>query len=387
MSVTSFLFFTLFASLTIHCKPLLSLANSHYLSPTTFFPNYQNMLSSFKIFIYEPNKPFTFDSPAESLFYTSLRTSPFVTHNADEAHLFFVPFPADLSTRSIARLIRGLRTDLPYWNRTLGADHFYISCAGIGYESDRNLVELKKNSVQISCFASTAGKFIPHKDISLPPVVSFHAPRAAVNGTASFLGYFRHGGVKESTLAKELIGDPDFVVETEPSDQTTSAERLSSSRFCLFEYGIDVSWIGQALRLGCVPAVVTDRPILDLPFTDVLRWQEIAVFVGSGAGARELKRVLGGTSRDRYERMRELGVASSQHFVWNQSPQPLDCFYTVMYQLWLRRHTIRYVRREWWAQALSHPGSRFVCGAHRRVIRKILAWDASNIINIIFYFL
>ncbi|KAF3433633.1 hypothetical protein FNV43_RR24736 [Rhamnella rubrinervis] len=346
MSITSFLLFTLFVSLTLHSKPLHSLVSSPYLSPTIIYPDYQNMLSKFKVFVYEPNKPFTFNSPAESLFYTSLRTSPFVTQKADEAHLFFVPFPSDLSTRSIARLVRGLRTELPYWNRTLGADHFYVSCAGIGYESDRNLVELKKNSVQISCFAATAGKFIPHKDISLPPVVFSDAPHAPSNKTTTFLGYFRHSGVKESTLAKELIGDPHFVIETEPSDHMTFVERLSRSKFCLFDYGIDVSWIGEALRFGCVPAVIADLPIHDLPFMDVLRWQEIAVFVGSGGGAGEAKRVMGGVSRDRYKRMRELGVTSSQHFVWNPSPQPFDCFNTLMYQLWLRRHTIRYVRRE-----------------------------------------
>jgi folylpolyglutamate synthase len=62
--------------------------------------------------------------------------------------------------------------EFPYWNRTLGADHFYVSCAGLGYESDRNLVELKKNSVQISCFPTTEGRFVPHKDITFPPLAN-----------------------------------------------------------------------------------------------------------------------------------------------------------------------------------------------------------------------
>lgn len=336
---------------TIHSKPIPHLT-SPYLSPTTIFLSYQNMLKTFKIFIYNPNEAFTFNTPAESLFYTSLQNSSFVTKNANEAHLFFVPFSPDLSTRSIARAIKRLRTELPYWNRTLGADHFYVSCAGIGYESDRNILELKKNSVQISCFPAAEGKFTPHKDIALPPVQNPQTPHAPpTNKTARFLGYFRHSGAKmSSTLVKELVDDPEFLIESEPSDELTYTERLLSSRFCLFEYGggDDVSGIGEALRFGCVPAVITDRPIQDLPFMDVLRWQEIAVFVGSkgGVNVNELKGVLGRTYGDRHEQMRGLGVTASQHFVWNELPQPLDSFHTVMYQLWLRRHTIRYVQRE-----------------------------------------
>ena len=148
-------------------------------------------------------------------------------------------------------------------------------------------------------------------------------------------------------MVKELVNDFEFLIESEPSDQLTYRQRLTSSKFCLFEYGGDVSGIGEAFRFGCVPVVITDRPIQDLPFMDVLRWQEIAVFVHSKSGAEELKRVLNRTYEDRHEQMKRLGVKASQHFVWDELPQPFDSFHTVMYQLWLRRHTIRYARREY----------------------------------------
>ncbi|KAG2730376.1 hypothetical protein I3843_01G283600 [Carya illinoinensis] len=346
MSTASFsllLCLSFFTYTNVHSK-LLSQLTSPYLSPTTIIPHYQNMLEAFKIFIYTPDEAFTFNSSAESLFYASLQNSPFVTHDAEEAHLFFVPFSSNLSTRSIARVIRRFKETIPYWNRTLGADHFYLSCAGLGYESDRNLVELKKNAVQISCFPTPDGNFIPHKDISLPPLASSQAPYAPANKTAGFLCYFRHGGIKESILVKELVNDPDFLIESQPSDLLTYKERLATSKFCLFEYGADVSGIGEALRFGCVPAVITDRPIKDLPFMDVLRWQEIAVFVPLGV-VKELKHVLVRTYGDRHEQMRKLGVEASKHFVWNELPQPFDSFHTVMYQLWRRRYTIRYPRR------------------------------------------
>ncbi|KAM1119708.1 hypothetical protein ACFX1X_044334 [Malus domestica] len=51
---------------------------------------------------------------------------------------------------------------------------------------------------------------------------------------------------------------------------------------------------GEALCFSCVPVVITDRPIPDLPFSNVLRWQKIAMFVrGSGRVVRVLKRMLG----------------------------------------------------------------------------------------------
>ncbi|KAH8497010.1 hypothetical protein H0E87_019645 [Populus deltoides] len=206
--------------------------------------------------------------------------------------------------------------EFPYWNRTLGADHFYVSCAGLGYESDRNLLELKKNSVQISCFPATEG-------------------------------FVRYNGVKESNLVNELRKDSDFLIESEPSNGMTLVGRLGSSVFCLFEYGADVSGIGEALRFGCVPVMVMDRPMQDLPLMDVIGWQKIAIFVGSRGGVKEVKRVLDRTCKDdECAGRRRLGVVASQHFVWNHMPQPYDSFHMVMYQLWLRRHTIRYARRE-----------------------------------------
>lgn len=227
----------------------------------------------------------------------------------------------------------------PYWNRTLGADHVYISRAGISYSSDRNALELKKNAVQVSVFPTLSGNFIPHKDISLPPYPPpLSLPHAPINKTASFVTFINRDE-KSQPLLDELTNDSDFVVASGPSD-------LGKGNYCVFFYGGDVSLIGQALGAGCVPAVITDRPIQDLPLMDVLRWQDIAVFVGSTGGIGELKRMVSRIGKDRYDSMRRLGVAASQHLVWNETPQPLDAFHMVMYQLWSRRHTIRYAQWE-----------------------------------------
>ncbi|KAK3001840.1 hypothetical protein RJ639_020907 [Escallonia herrerae] len=208
-----------------------------YLSPTTLFPNYQKMLTTFKIYTYAPPSQFTptVTTQPESLFTTSLLASPFVTQDPEEAHLFFLPFHPDLPTRSLARQVRENRQNLPYWNRTLEADHVFLSLSGIDYSSDRNSLELKKNSVQISHFPTTYGHFIPHKDITLPPLnpsplAHPHAPPA--NKTAMYLGYMRSDGLpEESSIVNELINDPDFVIESQPSD---GLGYMGNSKFCLF---------------------------------------------------------------------------------------------------------------------------------------------------------
>ncbi|KAK4424021.1 putative glycosyltransferase [Sesamum alatum] len=350
MALTLSLLFLSF--LLLPQSPCLSPTSlSPYLSGATLLHNYENMLKTFKIFIYTPSTPFHFPHAPASLFYNSLLRSPFLTHSPAEAHLFFVPFSPDTSTRSLARLIRQLRNNHPYWNRTLGADHFFVSPAGIDYSSDRNLLELKKNSIQISLFPVTSGYFIPHKDITLPPFNPSPLPLSDTpdeNSTfkTSFLGYLRWDGKTESNLVNEFKGDADFLVE-EKSEPLNYVRSLKESKFCLFLYHGDVAWMVDAMAWGCVPVVIVDRPIQDLPFMDTLRWSDMALLVAvRRGGAERLKQLLNGVSEEQYVEMREAGMAASNHLVWKEEPQPLDAFHMVMYQLWLRRHAIRYARRE-----------------------------------------
>ncbi|KAL4290769.1 hypothetical protein GQ457_14G024890 [Hibiscus cannabinus] len=179
------------------------LSSSPYLSPAILTQNYQKMVKSFRIYNYRTLETPSFESKVESVFHSSLVRINFITQNPDEAHLFFIPFAfrSDLSTRSVAHVVGDYRTGFVYWNQTLGADHFFLSCSGVGHGSDRNVVELKKNSVQVMSFPTTPGLFIPHKDVSLLPLANVHAP-AHASGTKSLghLGYVRYNWVKESSL-------------------------------------------------------------------------------------------------------------------------------------------------------------------------------------------
>ncbi|KAL8119686.1 putative glycosyltransferase At3g07620 [Apium graveolens] len=348
LSLIFFCFF-LFTSIQSHSTSLSGTAKITYLSPTILFANYDKMIADFKIYIYKTPKAIspTFTSSPESIFYSNLLNSEFVTQNADDAHLFFLPFAPDTSTRALARLVREIRQSFSYWNRSLGADHFFISRAGIDYGSDRNVLELKKNSVQISYFPTKSGNFVPHKDITLPPVVDsvIELPHARANKTASFLGYMKLNKDDQSTwsLIDEMMDDQDFLIESEPFDHKSN---INTSKYCIFIYNSDMNWFVEAIASRCVPVIITDRPIQDLPLMDVLQWSEIAVVISTRGGVKGMKLLLSEISEEKYERMKESGVVASRNLVWNAVPERYDAFYMVMYQLWLRRHTIRYTRRE-----------------------------------------
>ncbi|EPS65906.1 hypothetical protein M569_08875, partial [Genlisea aurea] len=322
---------------------------SPYLSAATLFRNHERMLKTFKIFIYAPSKPFDFTGdPASSLFYESLRRSRFLTENPAEADLFFVPFSPLTSTRSLARLVREIRNDFPFWNRTLGADHFYLSPEGIDFSSDRNALELKKNAIQVSNFPVASGNFIPHKDITLPPIF---VAQQDVNLTEPplFLAYLEWDGKTDTDLVNELNRDPAFVVDVISSPPSIYLRNVRKSKFCLFlRHGGDLTRIVAAISSGCVPTLIVDRPIQDLPLMDILKWSDLALFVAAAAGdSVRLKRILTGVGEEKFSKMRgSCAAAAGRHLSWNVPSQPLDAFEMVMYELWLRRHAVRYSRRE-----------------------------------------
>ena len=67
--------------------------------------------------------------------------------------------------------VEGLINKYPYWNRTLGADHFFVTCHDVGVRAFEGLPFMVKNSIRVVCSPSYNVDFIPHKDIALPQVL------------------------------------------------------------------------------------------------------------------------------------------------------------------------------------------------------------------------
>lgn len=157
--------------------------------------NYKEMNRSFRIYIYPHSQddpfanvllPVDFEPrgnyASESYFKKVLMKSHFITEDPLKADLFFLPF-------SIARLrhdprvgINGIQDFIkgyifnishsyPFWNRTGGADHFYVACHSIGRSAMDKADEVKLNAIQVVCSSSYfLSAYFAHKDVSLPQI-------------------------------------------------------------------------------------------------------------------------------------------------------------------------------------------------------------------------
>lgn len=67
--------------------------------------------------------------------------------------------------------VEGLIVKYPFWNRTLGADHFFVTCHDVGTRATEKVANLVKNAIRVVCSPSYNGSFIPHKDVALPQVL------------------------------------------------------------------------------------------------------------------------------------------------------------------------------------------------------------------------
>lgn len=109
------------------------------------------MEKMFKIYVYEEGEPPMFhNGPCKSIYSTEGRFINEMekgkfhrTKNPDEALVYFLPFsvvmmvqylyvPESTNTHSIGRAVVDYITLIanryPFWNRSLGADHFMLSC-------------------------------------------------------------------------------------------------------------------------------------------------------------------------------------------------------------------------------------------------------------------
>lgn len=343
-------------------------ASSVYNSPEVFAAGYAEMERSFKVYIYPDGDPKTFyQTPrkltgkyaSEGYFFQNIRESRFRTDDPDRAHLFFVPISPhkmrgkgtsyENMTVIVKDYVEGLINKYPYWNRTLGADHFFVTCHDVGVRAFEGLPFMVKNSVRVVCSPSYNVDFIPHKDIALPQVLQPFALPEGGNDVENrtILGFWAgHRNSKiRVILARVWENDTELAISNNRISRATGElvyqKQFYRTKFCICPGGSQVNSarISDAIHYGCVPVILSDY--YDLPFNDALDWRKFAVILRE-RDVYQLKNILKSISQEEFVSLHKSLVQVQKHFVWHSPPVPYDAFHMVMYELWMRHNVIKY---------------------------------------------
>ncbi|RVX08290.1 putative glycosyltransferase [Vitis vinifera] len=342
-----------------------------YRNANAFHRSYLEMEKLFKIYVYEEGEPPMFhNGPCKSIYSTEGRFihemekgSVYRTTDPDQALLYFLPFSVVMMVQylyvpdsheihaienTVIDYIKLISHNHPFWNRSLGADHFMISCHDWGPRASTSVPYLYNNSIRVLCNANTSEGFNPSKDVSFPEI---HLRTGEMSGPLGglspsrrpILGFFAgrlHGHIRYLLLEQWKDKDKDLQVYDQLPNGLSYDSMLKKSRFCLCPSGYEVASprVVEAIYAECVPVLISDNYVP--PFNDVLNWKSFAVQV-QVRDIANIKKILMGISQTQYLRMYRRVKQVQRHFMVNAAPQRFDVFHMTIHSIWLRRLNIR----------------------------------------------
>ncbi|KAJ3679121.1 hypothetical protein LUZ60_017132 [Juncus effusus] len=334
----------------------------------SFFEDYEEMMNEFKVFIYPDGDPKTYYQTerkitgkyaSEGYFFKNIRESNFITQNPDEADLFFVPVSPhkmrglgtsyENMTVIIREYTQSLLRKYPYWNRTGGADHFFVACQDVGVRAFEGLEDMVKRSIRVVCSANYKIGYVPYKDVALPQVLQPFALPAGGNDVVNRtrLGFWAgHRNSKiRVILARVWENDTELAISNNRINRALGnllyQKMFYTTKFCICPGGSQVNSarIADSIHYGCIPVILSDY--YDLPFSYVLDWRKFSVIMKE-RDVYNLKAILKSISQEKFEELHHNLVKVQKHFEWHTPPIPYDAFHMVMYELWRRTSVIKY---------------------------------------------
>ncbi|KAJ4730274.1 Exostosin family protein [Melia azedarach] len=332
------------------------------------YRSYLLMEKLFKIFVYEEGEPPIFHYGTckniysmEGVFLSLMETdTKFRTQNPEEAQVYFLPFSVVMIIehlfdpiirdkavlqRTVSDYVRIISHKYPYWNRSLGADHFMLSCHDWGPRATWYVPLLYYNSIRVLCNANTSEHFNPKKDASFPEINLLTGEITNLTGgglpaskrtTLAFFAGRLHGKIRPALLKHWKEKDKDVqVYETLPKELSYQ-KMLKNSKFCICPSGHEVASprIVEAMYAECVPVLISQHYVL--PFSDVLNWDSFSIQVPVSE-IPNLKKILMEIPEEHYLRMQERVKMVQRHFVVNNPPVRYDVFNMIVHSIWLRR--------------------------------------------------
>ncbi|ESQ40291.1 hypothetical protein EUTSA_v10016080mg [Eutrema salsugineum] len=342
-----------------------------YWNAKVFHRSYLEMEKQFKIFVYKEGEPPLFhDGPCKSIYsmegnfiYEMETDTRFRTNNPDKAHAFYLPLSVVKMVRyvyvsnshdfsPIRKTVRDyidlVSDKYSYWNRSIGADHFILSCHDWGPEASFSHPHLGQNSIRALCNANTSERFKPRKDVSIPEInLRTGSLKGLVGGPSPssrpILAFFAggvHGPVRPVLLQHWENKDNDIRVHKYLPRGTSYSDMMRNSKFCICPSGYEVASprIVEALYSGCVPVLINSGYVP--PFSDVLNWRSFSVIV-SVEDIPNLKTILTSISPRQYLRMYRRVLKVRRHFEVNSPAKRFDVFHMILHSIWVRRLNVR----------------------------------------------
>ncbi|KAK9126593.1 hypothetical protein Scep_015439 [Stephania cephalantha] len=283
-----------------------------------------------KIYIYELPEQYNSDWLSNDRCSTHLFASEVAIHRAlmrsevrtldpYEADFFFVPvylncnfstengFPSThQSRRLISSAVRFVSSNMPFWNRSDGADHVFVASHDYGpcfhsIEGDAirdGIPEVLRKSIFLQTFGVTFRHTCQEAEhVLIPPYVPPGSLRSTEEGfpvdgkrvipaffrgkvevhPKNFSGRVYSKGVRTTIWRKFKRNRKFFYLRRHRIEDYQSEIRRSV--FCLCPLGW-APWsprLVESVALGCVPVIIADG--IRLPFSETVRWPEISLTV------------------------------------------------------------------------------------------------------------
>ncbi|KAL3655841.1 hypothetical protein CASFOL_000237 [Castilleja foliolosa] len=350
---------------------------SIYRNPYAFHQSYLEMEKRFKVWTYQEGEVPLFHLgqmhdiySIEGHFVDEMESldNPFAAGRANEAHAFFLPVQVAQIVRYlyeyeprldydrlrlqnvVSDYITILANKYPYWNRSAGADHFYVACHDWGPDVSGSNPKLFKNLIRVLCNANVSEGFKPSRDASIPDIKVFSrhglGPPAGLSESPenrTILAFFAggpHGHVREKLFKHWKDKDEEFQVHEYLPENADYFELMSRSKYCLCPSGYEVASprLVESIHAGCVPVIISDG--YSLPFEDVLDWSRFSVDIPV-ARIPEIKKILEGIPRGEYLKKQKRVLKVKKHFVLHRPAQRFDMLNMVLHSVWLRRLNVR----------------------------------------------